>query len=462
MSIPSRHSHPLPRFRLDGPTSTLHVLFDVDPEYPGPNPSSETWATEYDYIVETVACKRSQAEPSVWESAATASKDLFAGIGNTLGEGTSGALIQGLGETLGGFGDKLGGLGLFSKSTPASPRPEEGPPPPPKAPWDSNRYPGVRSPTIGSPPPLASTSSYRMSPNPNNPLPSLPADESDDSDSDEAAYRPLRIVRLPRSTWREKFPSEALTRPTGHGSPQLGLTASSPKEVRKWRRRQWEVVPVIVRAKRLENASPSLGSMFASRAPSSRPLPAPSAVESAPASPEVSRSWSASHFASSAGGLVSSISGTLRAPLLSPGGRRGIRQEEEDVATFFQAPEVGDEDAEAIDIERYTRSSDERERAAAARRAAVEASRRVEPLPPRVSSPSLVAIPSTGPSELPSDELPTAAEAAQPSDEGFSAAESSAETKHDAASAAVVERVGSESAQGQQGDEGKGKEAVVE
>ncbi|ORY91613.1 hypothetical protein BCR35DRAFT_298850 [Leucosporidium creatinivorum] len=414
MPIPSRNSHPLPVFKLDPTTSTLHVLFAADPTYPGPDSISTAWRDDYDYIVEAVASKRSQDEASVWTAAsdglASASKEILGGL-STLGDGAL--------ATLGGFGDKLGGLGLFTKSTPASPSLEDGPPPPPtppKAPWDSSRYRGIRG-AVASPAPLASSSFPPRSPNPDAPLPSLPPGDpydSDESDSDPSPYRPLRIVRLPRSTWKEKIPSEVLSR--GFGSPQLGLAPASSKEVRKWRRRQWEVVPIVIKARPVDS-SPSLGSLFTSRAPSSRPLPPTSSLvdEHNPASTPPSR-WSSS-LASSAGGLVSTISGTLRTPILTATGRRVPRQDEEDdVRTLFEqsTPAVGDEDAMAIalgDIERFGRTSGERERAARAR-SAPETSLEEElgSDAHSDSTPSLVAIPLTpapGPSAFDEPTAPT-------------------------------------------------------
>lgn len=398
MPIPSRNSHPLPTFRLDPTLGTLHVLFAADPYYPGPSATSTAWRDDYDYIVEAVPSKRSQEEASVWTAASDGLATALGGL-STLGDGAL--------ATLGGFGDKLGGLGFFSKSTPASPSYEDGhppPPTPPKAPWDSSMRAAVASPR-----PLASSSFPPRSPNPDAPLPSLPPGDpydSDESDSDPSPYRPLRIVRLPRSTWKEKIPPGLLR---GLGSPQLGLAPASSKEIRKWRRRQWEVVPIVIKAKPLDS-SPSFGSLFTSRGPTARPLPPTSSnLDEQHTTASSPSRWSSS-LASSAGGLVSSISGTLRTPIRTATGNRGPRQDEEDDArTLFEqsTPAVGDEDARALasgDLERFGRITGERPRVAGARSATESSVADEVGSDINDSTPSLVAIPLTpapGPSAFP-------------------------------------------------------------
>lgn len=211
--------------------------------------------------------KDDPAAPSVW---ATASSGLLSGIGK---------------------------LGLFARS--ASQQAvqtdndddddDDAPPPPPVpkpvGPWDLSRSPS--SQTIFDmqqgppPPPHASTSAsplpytpYHRASGSNSPLPALPSrspstaafpasppasstrippsfpsnssladqDSDSDSDSDPDAYRPLRVVRLAPS-WRDKFPRELLARPL----PPVGVERSRAKELSKWLRRQWDVVPVVVK-----------------------------------------------------------------------------------------------------------------------------------------------------------------------------------------------------------------------
>ncbi|KAK4703140.1 hypothetical protein P7C70_g3079, partial [Phenoliferia sp. Uapishka_3] len=291
-AIPSRDSHPLPQFHLDPSTSTLHVTFSYDPSFPGPDSTSTEWMT-YDYIVESVPSKRKKEDPSVW---ATASSGLLSGI-----------------EKLGLFSrspNPASGSGFMNAngreveqshqddqllSTPPRPVPK------PVGPWDTSRSPGSQTifeqqrtpptaPSHNSAPALLPYVPYRPS-HPNSPLPALPSSsastsffppqstspsrpthlpsarssppsprlpppEDSDSDSDQDAYRPLRVIRLAPS-WREKFPRELLA---GSGPlPNVGIESSRAKEIRKWKRRQWDAVPIVVKpVETREGAGPIL------------------------------------------------------------------------------------------------------------------------------------------------------------------------------------------------------------
>ncbi|GAA6037835.1 hypothetical protein JCM8097_005063 [Rhodosporidiobolus ruineniae] len=232
MSIPSSLSHPLPRFRLDPETSTLHVLFSSDPYYRGPHAPSD-WQDD-DFIVESVPLRRKA------KGKGKAPNEFL----NELGSKAN--------DVLGGLGERFGQLGIFgARSAPSSPNPnrfaeQELPLPPPPVPEKAPSVPP--SPPTDRVRPGASASASPL-PSPRAAaLPSHPAaaedDPSSDSDSEPSAYRPVRVVRLPRS-WRDKFPSSALR---AAPNTSLGVTQwpASSKELRMWRRRMWEVVPVTV------------------------------------------------------------------------------------------------------------------------------------------------------------------------------------------------------------------------
>lgn len=250
-SIPSRFSHPLPRFVLDPATSVLLVKFPYDPLFPGPSPDPSTannWL-EDDYIVEAMPFK---APPPKEEAPVV--------------EWASG-LLSGLER----FGSGIFGKTPTSATFPQSPQL----PPLPRVipPWETARSPGSQtifdindltfsSPPIPStqdslplprlprdhslpplPPPTPTASTSTASPVSNSspiPIPSTTAveEEEEDEDSSQDAYRPLRVIRLPHF-WREKFPQEIL-----HPPP---TSYTEPSSIRLWRRRQWESIPVVVR-----------------------------------------------------------------------------------------------------------------------------------------------------------------------------------------------------------------------
>ncbi|BGP07157.1 hypothetical protein JCM10049v2_002987 [Rhodotorula toruloides] len=215
-TYPSSLSHPVPRFRLDPVTSTLHVLFGYDPSFLGPDDSPDQ---QDDYIVEAVSLKRRPSETTVWSTP---------------------PILSGLGSRAAELGGRIGAFVGGKFSAPASPNPSPGldkdelppPPPPEKAPEKDV-------------PPVPSTSTSELPDLPAKPA-SNHAEEEEDSDSDTepSAYRPVRVVRL-EPAWREKFPAEALR---SAPDPSFGVTrwTSSSKELRKWRRRQWHVIPVTV------------------------------------------------------------------------------------------------------------------------------------------------------------------------------------------------------------------------
>ncbi|BGP15047.1 hypothetical protein JCM10213v2_003002 [Rhodosporidiobolus nylandii] len=253
-TFPSQPSHPLPRFRLDPVTHTLHVLFSSDPLYRGPHAPPD-WRDE-DYVLEAVPRKRRPQD-----ARRTAPAALLGELGSKAGDVLSG-LGGGLGEKLGGF---FGGR-LEPSSTGPVRKEHELPLPPPPVP-DKALTPSPSSPSA----PIASTSTPATAPLPSaltHPVPQLLAEDDSDSDSEPAAYRPVRVVRLPRR-WRDKFPASALR---ASPSTSFGVTQwpASSKELRTWRRRQWEVVPVTVQpvpAKEWLVSSPS-GSLDSSRSPS--------------------------------------------------------------------------------------------------------------------------------------------------------------------------------------------------
>ncbi|BGP31195.1 hypothetical protein JCM10296v2_002959 [Rhodotorula toruloides] len=216
-TYPSSLSHPTPRFRIDPVTSTLHVLFGYDPSFLGPDDSPDQ---QDDYIVEAVPLKRRPSEPPVWSTP---------------------PILSGLGSRAAELGGRIGAFVGGKFSAPASPNPSPGldkdelpPPPPPEKEAQEKEV-----------PPVPSTSTSDLPDLPSKPSSNLVEDgEDSDSDTEPSAYRPVRIVRL-EPGWREKFPAEALR---SAPDPSFGVTrwTSSSKELRKWRRRQWHVIPVTV------------------------------------------------------------------------------------------------------------------------------------------------------------------------------------------------------------------------
>ncbi|KAL7338011.1 Proteophosphoglycan ppg4 [Rhodotorula toruloides] len=214
-TYPSSLSHPVPRFRLDPVTSTLHVLFGYDPSFLGPDDSPDQ---QDDFIVEAVPLKRRPSETTVWSTP---------------------PILSGLGSRAAELGGRIGAFVGGKFSAPASPNPSPGldkdelpPPPPPEKALEKEV------------PPVPSTSTSELPDLPAKPSPRFAEEEDTDSDTEPSAYRPVRIVRL-EPGWREKFPAEALR---SAPDPSFGVTrwTSSSRELRKWRRRQWHVIPVTV------------------------------------------------------------------------------------------------------------------------------------------------------------------------------------------------------------------------
>ncbi|GAA5887337.1 hypothetical protein JCM3774_004576, partial [Rhodotorula dairenensis] len=247
MTLHSRLSHPPARFRLDPATSTLHVLFDSDPLFRGPA-GSDDWRSD-DFVVEAVPRRRrKRAGNSAWSAASEQAGQVLSGLGSTAatlgGKLSAFGLFSGLGSGGGG-----GSTGSASSSQQTSPKIGSEP--------STMAAPSVPPVSSGSAELTEETSSL-----------SLPAsrtlttdsdslrrtihvehgNESDadsDSDSEPAAYRSLRVVRL-EPGWREKYPAEALR---AAPDKSFGVTrwSSSPKELRQWRRRVWDVIPVTIR-----------------------------------------------------------------------------------------------------------------------------------------------------------------------------------------------------------------------
>ncbi|GAA5841369.1 hypothetical protein JCM9279_000628 [Rhodotorula babjevae] len=232
-------SHPAPRFRLDPSTSTLHVLYGADPSFIGPDGSSD-WRDD-DYIVEAVPLKRKPAEPPLWATA------------------QANHILSAVGSRAVNLGARVGDLLNRRFSQPASPSLDSSPtlqrkqsdelplpPPPPPDKTPEKEVPPVPSTSRLSPPRRSSTSPLPATPPADaHPTSSHDSGADSDSDSEPSAYRPVRVVRL-APNWRDKFPADALR---AAPNTSFGVTRwpSSAKELRMWRRRQWDVVPVQVR-----------------------------------------------------------------------------------------------------------------------------------------------------------------------------------------------------------------------
>lgn len=225
-TYPSALSHPVPRFRLDPVTSTLHVLFGYDPSFLGPNDSPDQ---QDDYIVEAIPLKCRLSESTTW---------------------TAPPILSGLGSRAVELGGRIGAFVGGRLSASASPNPSPGldkdelPPPPPPEKAQDKEMPPVPSTSAGDLPDLPAKPSTRIAEPTRQPAQSPEDSDDADSDAEPSAYRPVRVVRL-EAGWREQFPAEALRCVP---DPSFGVTrwTSSPKELRKWRRRQWHVIPVTV------------------------------------------------------------------------------------------------------------------------------------------------------------------------------------------------------------------------
>ncbi|GAA5869869.1 hypothetical protein JCM1840_007658 [Sporobolomyces johnsonii] len=229
-TFPSASSHPLPRFRLDPETATLHVLFSTDPSYPDPRASSSPNSLESDYIVEAVPLKRRKRDG-----------DGLAVLGD-LGI-KAGGVLSGFGGAFEGLlGDKLGLFGGGGSKSPGLPpsarsrdRGEASLPPPPPPPAKDSVTSSSRPGPSSSPPRHLDTAPDA-------------SDVDSESDSEPTAFRPVRLVRLPPH-WREKFPAAALrsaSSSSSFGASPYWPSSVGDKALRTWRRRQWDVVPVTV------------------------------------------------------------------------------------------------------------------------------------------------------------------------------------------------------------------------
>ncbi|POY74142.1 hypothetical protein BMF94_2954 [Rhodotorula taiwanensis] len=238
-TIPSILSHPIPRFRLDPETSTLHVLYETDPSYPGPQHSSEEdWRAD-DYIVEAVPRKRKTGPGSSWTSA-------------------PGQVLSELSSTAASFGERI--AESFAFFTPISrPQSQQNSPKIGSDRTDEQtksiragkeREGAVDATGDSSSSNLAGTSTaVSTEDRPSTTTITVEHDEVEedpDSDDEPSAYRAVRVVKLERG-WREKFPADAL-RATPDKSFGVTKWSSSPKELRKWRRRMWDVIPVTIRS----------------------------------------------------------------------------------------------------------------------------------------------------------------------------------------------------------------------
>ncbi|GAA5883883.1 hypothetical protein JCM16303_007434 [Sporobolomyces ruberrimus] len=243
----SAFSHPLPRFFLDPTTSTLQVLFSHDPTYPpplNPNALSESSYDEYDYLVETVPLRKKRNRPSLvrpllrestGDVAKKASEVVYNGIEGFLGR------VGGLNP----FASGGGGVSTESSSSTTKieqkrlPRTRDASLPPPPIPTKDDQplpphppregsspsFPGAHSPRSHrnasvsiSPtqlsPHLAQPSSPRVNDPSRRPSTAQPEEEDDpeeeafESDDEPSAFRPVRIIKLVRSSnWRENdFP----------------------------------------------------------------------------------------------------------------------------------------------------------------------------------------------------------------------------------------------------------------
>ncbi|SGY80163.1 BQ5605_C008g05316 [Microbotryum silenes-dioicae] len=241
MSIPSHRSHPNPQFVFDPVTSTLRVQYATDPTFPGPRCEDRSDWNDYDYIVESVPQRRKRPnEQGLWDVVSS-------GPGN---------LFEGLSEKI--FGTK-------SPSSEASnPLAGPGPSSPVRPPSTTSQAP-IR--------PAYEPYRRRSSSNTNTNPPLLPArlrtvEDDSDSDSEPSASRSVRVVAVPRALrYGTPSQSEPSTKPKPGRSYQGGLDPSHAagdvsqssgqtleifrreraREARRSKRRQWELISVVVR-----------------------------------------------------------------------------------------------------------------------------------------------------------------------------------------------------------------------
>ncbi|SCV71025.1 BQ2448_3787 [Microbotryum intermedium] len=243
MSIPSHRSHPCPKFVFDHVTSTLRVQFATDPTFPGPLPEDKSDWNEYDYLVEAVPQRRKRSnEQGLWDVVASGPGNLFEGLSEKIFGSKSPSLEA---------SDPLAEPSNMTRSTSTS----QG--------LARSAYEPYRR---------RSSSNTMIAP----PLPARPRSRStapaveDDSDSDTepSAMRSVRVVAVPRSSRYDGIsqpePSSEprygtsyqggydLSHDTGcanqpSGQPLEASRREQARESRQSKRRQWELVSVVVR-----------------------------------------------------------------------------------------------------------------------------------------------------------------------------------------------------------------------
>ncbi|SCZ98359.1 BZ3500_MvSof-1268-A1-R1_Chr7-1g09109 [Microbotryum saponariae] len=250
MSIPSHRSHPTPQFVFDPVTSTLRVQYATDPTFPGPRHEDKSDWNDYDYIVESVPQRRKRPnQQGLWDVVSS-------GPGN---------IFEGLSEKI--FGTKN------PSSEVSNPLAGPGPSGSPSRPPSMTSQAPIR--------PAYETYRRRSSSNTNTNPPLLPArprtvEVDSDSDSEPSASRSVRVVAVPRSLrYGTPSQSEPSTKPMSGSLYQGGLDPSHAagdvshssgqtleifrreraREARRSKRRQWELVSVVVRPVPIESYS---------------------------------------------------------------------------------------------------------------------------------------------------------------------------------------------------------------
>lgn len=248
--VPTRESHPLPGWRYDREHATLHAVFDVDPSFPPPpsdptaTPSMSPWSPastgradpdawrEIDYCLEVATPRQRRGSRTNATS------------GGATGAPWSTSLSSGRALLAGFFGR--------SSPDPASSAARDAaqedadPPSPTTSRWASSKL---------QVPPLGASQSMRRKSSDTSARSASPRhshdgsdgrsyDGEDDEDDNEEGEepRPAHVVPIGAgSSWRATFPRSAL-------SPALNARASDRAAHVKWRRRQFEIVPVVMRA----------------------------------------------------------------------------------------------------------------------------------------------------------------------------------------------------------------------